>query len=226
MQSRHAARTTNNGASIATRLIVVLAAIAALASTVAFSEPATAAQGSVEGLIQIREGGVISPFSDVVVQVLDGSAVLATATSGLDGSYSIAVEEGSYTLRATPPDGSGLAATQQAITVGPDAVTRVDVLFEVVESRVALTGVVIGPDGQPVVGAGIELRGIQFSDGATTSTDSTGTFVLQVLPRTYRFLEIDAGGNDGRFPDGYRVTADDLEITEAASFTVQLRRTT
>jgi hypothetical protein len=222
MQSKHAARTTSGTAPIATRLIVVLVAIATLATVVAFSQPASAAQGSVEGLVQIREGGVTSPFPDVEVQVLDGSAIVATATSAPDGSYSIVVEEGSYTLRATPPDGSGLVATQQAITVGPDVVTRVDVLFEVVESRVALTGVVVGPDGQPVAGADVELRGIQFSDGATTSTDSTGTFVLQVLPRTYRFLEIDAGGADGRFPDSYRVRADDLEITDAVTFTVQL----
>jgi hypothetical protein len=222
MQSQHAAPTTDDGTPFATFLIAALVVVAALAMTVSFGKPAAAAQGSVEGVVQIREGGVTSPFVGVDVQVLDGATLVATAVSGADGSYSVTVEEGTYTLRAVPPDSSGLAATQQTIVVKPDAVTRVDILFEVVESRVRVSGVVTGPDGEPVTGARVELLGPEPGDGGSTITDTAGAFVLQVLPRTYTRLQIDAGGVDERFSDRYLLNVRNLAITEAASFTVQL----
>lgn len=184
--------------------------------------PASAATGTVSGTVELREGGVVGPFAGVDVQLLDGvGALVDQATTDADGAYSITAEEGDYTLRAEPPDATGLLPSERPVTIAPGSTTVSDFLFTFVESRVTIAGTLIGADAQPVVGADVRFVGPEPDDGDTAVSGGDGSFSVEVLERTFTVV-IDASGVDARFPEVYSVSATGVVVDAPATLDVTL----
>ncbi len=113
-----------------------------------------------------------------------------------DGTYSLMVLPGSYTLRfqdssSTYVDGcyssSGFTPDEYActpVTVTTGDVTGIDVQMPL---GLRLSGTVTGPGGTPLVGIWVSANGGAFGYGfgSSTNTDSNGTYSLTVLPGNY-----------------------------------------
>ncbi len=205
-------------------LVTLAVLVTAVGLTHVASRPAQAAVGSLEGLVQLREGGVTTPFGAVEMSLTEGSAPggapVASASTPADGRYSFSVEEGTYTLTAEPPDASGLTPTSRVVTVGPDSTTTENFLFTIVESQLTVSGTVTGPDGSAIAGAAVSFAGPEDDDGGTDTTDSAGAYSVDVLPRSFT-VSIDVSGLGG-FPDRYSLFASDVVISADTGLDVQI----
>jgi hypothetical protein len=152
-------------------LAVVLAALFALVAAPA----ASAATGVVRGTLVDPdgvpvEGGSICPTGPM--------AFPCSVVTGPDGSFSLAVEEGTTTLRATPSGftGSPFVPTTFGVTVTPDGV---DVGNVVVNRYGSITGIVRDPNGTAVPFAMVNA----CSSCTPVSTDASGRYTLRnVVP--------------------------------------------
>ncbi|MEY2931738.1 MAG: hypothetical protein RL033_2487, partial [Pseudomonadota bacterium] len=121
---------------------------------------------------------------------LEGVLVEASSEEGSVGQLSyfqgfqLQLEDGSYDLRITPPEGSGFAeqVVEGVVLVGADR--RHDVVL--VAAPVAVRGSIFGYARAPVVGAAVHL--LEQSSGtsvAAGTTDASGHYELPCSPGTY-----------------------------------------
>ena len=204
--------------------IVLAAMVVATALTQVDGNPVEAVAGSVEGIVQLRDAGVTEVFEGVTMTLTEGSspggAVVDTVTTIADGTYSLSVEEGIYTLRAEPPDSFGLTPTSRAVTVDPAGTTTENFLFTIVETKLTVSGVITGPTGSPIVGASVDLTGPDVADGGSAITDAAGAYSIEVLPRVFR-VGVNVSTIDP-FPDRYSLFATGVSINADTTLDIQV----
>ena len=204
--------------------IVLAAMVVATALTQVDGNPVEAVAGSVEGIVQLRDAGVTEVFEGVTMTLTEGSspggAVVDTVTTIADGTYSLSVEEGIYTLTAEPPDSFGLTPTSRAVTVDPAGTTTENFLFTIVETKLTVSGVITGPTGSPIVGASVDLTGPDVADGGSAITDAAGAYSIEVLPRVFR-VGVNVSTIDP-FPDRYSLFATGVSINADTTLDIQV----
>jgi len=158
---------------------------------------AQVAQGSLSGIVRDAVSG--QPLSGVSVEVLLQGSVVATGTTGGDGSYLIPVSSGSgYTLRYTLT--GFLTVTYEGVVVESVGTTTLEAVLQIDNSHLGagnVSGRVVNSlTVQGVNGLTINLRaGINATSGsivATTSTSSIGGVV-----GSYAFSSLPAGNYTG-----------------------------
>src|SRR6185312_5658529 len=120
-------------------------------------------------------------IANVNIAAINSSLQTVAATnSDANGNYNLQLPLDLYTLKATPPVGSGLAVAQ----LDNVAVTN-DIVQDIILTRGALlSGRVTNRDGQPYVNAEVILQGTgDFS--VRTNTAADGSYSLRVIPNTY-----------------------------------------
>jgi hypothetical protein len=129
--------------------------------------------------------------------VTDSSGVPAAATvtavgtdyrasTAADGSYELALDPGSYTLRFRS---TGAAAVERAVTVVAGETQTVDVTLQPAELG-SVAGTVTDEAGAPVPGATVTIDGTAFS--ATTAAD--GTYTVTGIPAEEYAMSVAATG--------------------------------
>lgn len=111
-----------------------------------------------------------APIAGASVNVLQGAAVIATASTGVDGRYRIDVPDGTYTVSVTPAD-SALSGVRSVSVDLPRHWPMDFIVTPKSAGRVFLTGDVTLSTGQPVT------SGTVMFAGAGNSINSTGYFV-------------------------------------------------
>nr|WP_240529818.1 carboxypeptidase-like regulatory domain-containing protein [Streptomyces mangrovisoli] len=137
------------------------------------------------GTVRAADGS--TPAEAAVVVIDARGEVVASATSGADGSYSLpVVPPGRFTVQVSA-DGHRPDAT--SVEVGDDGVTRYDVTLQ---PAGALTGTVRhGTTGLPVAEARITLLSADGTPAATATTSSDGTYTLTDLtPGDYTVVAV------------------------------------
>jgi len=172
--------------------------------------------GTGEGLVRGGEAGAVSAASHILPQVgtdavisgvarddqgtaISGVLVVAedaathaetaSATTDGAGSYSLAVPAGTYDLKATPPDGSGLGGTAAYTGIEAAGDMALDVVFVPTE-LVTFSGRLLDRDGDPIPGQSVTLKREPF--GKTGITGDDGDFSIMVPPGEYS-LEVTSG---------------------------------
>jgi hypothetical protein len=144
----------------------------------------------VQGSIVIADGrpGAAALVEAVPVACSTGTSTLCLprdvqTTSAADGTFSLALDPGSYTLRVQPPDGTGFPWVTQSLLVGPTAVTVPQVVVPV-PLYVGLQ--LQDPSGNPVVAAVVRAFHVPATGPAVevgrAITDATGTYVMYLAP--------------------------------------------
>ncbi|HEV7771871.1 MAG TPA: carboxypeptidase-like regulatory domain-containing protein, partial [Conexibacter sp.] len=142
-------------------------------------------------------GGAPAPAAGALVTVLDPStdATVALATTGMDGTYSAVVPDGTYDVRFDPPSGGDFAPT----TVGGIAVAsskRLDVVL-VPAGLARLSGVVRDADGAPVAGALVYVGPSNGGNVGQATTGADGSYSLTAAPGEYRLFVAGPAGRPG-----------------------------
>lgn len=166
-------------------------------------------------------GGGEPPIPGVKIELIQNGVVIATTTTGPDGTYSfIDLPSGDYTIRETQPDGYG-SSTPNEVTVNltPGAAQVVD-FGETVSSMAGHVFVDTSNDGVRQSGeAGIEgvlvtLTGVDAAGNPVTrtaTTDAAGEWLIDdLLSGTYHLVETQ--------PQGY---ADGLDSAGSVGGTVE-----
>ncbi len=144
----------------------------------------------IQGTAFLADG--TTPLQQGEILLLEGGAVVATATSGADGGYLFSgVAPGSYRLAAADAQGVS-AAANLTVTAGATATAGALAL-----GNLSLGGTVEDGQGHPVAGALVTMvpalgTGSDVSFSATTAADGTFTFP-GLAPGSYRVdVESDA----------------------------------
>ena len=180
----------------------------------------TALAGSLAGEVTDNAG---TPQQDVQIQVLGaGNALVGSATTDADGLYGIdPVTDGTYTVLATPPEGS-VHSEATIPNVDVSGVTDLDIVL-VPEGSVSLSGTVVDADGDPMADQCVVL-----SAGALdyeSCTDETGAYSLTLSPGTY---EVDIRHYTNEYIDGqwyyggWQIYGQTVELLTSAVKTLQL----
>ncbi|MEK7813910.1 MAG: carboxypeptidase regulatory-like domain-containing protein, partial [Candidatus Desantisbacteria bacterium] len=81
--------------------------------------------GSISG--KVTEWGGTIPNPNVLVEALQGTVTIGTATTDAYGSYSISVAKGTYTMRASKPQ-CQFVSTQTTVVVSPGTTTYINLI--------------------------------------------------------------------------------------------------
>lgn len=149
----------------------------------------------VEGIVQSAEGedgvaGAQVTFEllrtadeDIRVFALNPRVVGAHAETTADGSFTVALSPGTYTVDIRPPERRGLARATFTLDVPDTPAPTEPVSFRMPDSGV-VTGRALAPDGQPIVGAEVSAW-VTTDDGvrmvATALSGAQGVYRL-LLP--------------------------------------------
>jgi DNA/RNA endonuclease YhcR with UshA esterase domain len=169
--------------------------------------------GNVSGIdISLPRGGRISgvvrdalttlPLAGITVAAYDPSGVaIASATTGADGRYALAVAPAAYRLVAFDPQlnyttsyagGATSYETTGPVAVQADARLTADFTMR---RGVRVNGTVTHQNGGPLTG--IEVFALDASGNRVAgAVTNTGAFTIAVAPGTYRFVAVDP---DGRY---------------------------
>lgn len=131
----------------------------------------------------------------------------ASAITGLDGAYALALSPGVYALHLTAPKGYADQHEHDYVLNG-----SAERSFELRASGL-LTGLVTNARGEPIEGAQVALFDAD-GDGASTTTDEEGRYLVELPDGEYR-IEIEAGGYQGYAGDGVLVAAGKLSFHDA-----------
>ena len=102
-------------------------------STASESVTVTAVTGTVSGTVTDAENGSVVGNATVRLRdAMDSTVVPATATTGSDGRYSVAVPVGDYDVRV---DGAGYVPGTERVTVTENATTTADLALSPVDDR-------------------------------------------------------------------------------------------
>jgi hypothetical protein len=135
-----------------------------------------------------------APLANISVGAQEGN-YNANASTGSDGTYSLAVPAGSYTVWFNDPNAnyvrgcysssssSGFTTDQGAcasVDVTTSGVSGVDVTMPL---GLKISGTVTGPSGTPLADINVGAHAPNFNAGMTTAAD--GTYSFAVLPGSY-----------------------------------------
>ncbi|WP_164477883.1 carboxypeptidase regulatory-like domain-containing protein [Nocardioides pantholopis] len=189
------------------RLVVVLLAVAAVLAGLLVGSPASAADGSLSGVVQVKPaGGPVAPLAGADVHLYRSATtewsgeLVRSVRAGADGSWSAAgLEDGYYFVRVIAPEGSP-AEEYWENAWSPYEVTPVRVDGNavrlprpiVLETPGWVQGRVVDEAGRPVVGAFVSFRASESSGsyGLETGADGrydsrTGDHTDALLPGSY-----------------------------------------
>lgn len=210
--------------------LLLIAAVAVISTTQA---TAAALGGTVSGFVEIHEAGVTSRYAGVEIEIRDAATVVGgPVTTAADGTYSVsAPDDGTYSVVATPPAASGLTPiTEPSVVLAAGETVALNLRFEVVDTRVAVTGTVSDGSGAPVAGVDVRISSVGpdavGDDGGTATTGSDGTYRIDVRSKSSYRISADAGGVGG-LPSVYEVTHDGTQdFSSATVVDIQLPRST
>jgi len=156
-------------------------------SSVSSSSRSITGSVTVHGSVTDGQGHPIVGATLAFLQSGTDAAIAQSAAgsdAGLDGTYSIEIGSGTYTVIVTPPSSSALqplTLTNQQF----DTSMRFDVVL-VPEGSAVLRGHVLDQVGAPAAGASVSLNGYTTGLGyASATTDSSGFYQVVVLPGDY-----------------------------------------
>ena len=122
------------------RLMLGLALVLAVVSTACAGAASSGADSGVQGKVMVGPTCPVeradspcpdSPAGGATVQVLDSSeAVVASGTSASDGSFRVAVEAGSYQVKATRDSAIGRETRPVEVTVTSGEFVTVTLMFD------------------------------------------------------------------------------------------------
>ncbi|GIO25903.1 S8 family peptidase [Ornithinibacillus bavariensis] len=131
-----------------------------------------------EHAVEKQENKVSGIPLDATVSVLETGR--SVGTNPQDGSYSMVIPAGSYTLVA---ETYGYRAKQQAVTVGADEVATANFVLEELP-KATVTGVVTSQkSGNPIAGATVLL--VEDSNVNPVQTDENGSFSITAYEGSY-----------------------------------------
>ncbi len=156
--------------------------------------------------------------SDATVDVVDSdtNVTIVNTTSNSLGNYSVAIEDGTYYVKVTPPAGSGFSsAVAAARTISADTVINF-ILTPV--GTVSLSGHVYDSQGNPVGGQTVRLKG-----SGQATTDSAGSYSITVAPGEY-VLEVESQQNELSLnvPQRLFVSVEDFSLTESTVLDISI----
>ena len=158
------------------QLLLAAALLLTLAPISGIARPAMAAETfHVSGAVTGQAGAAVA---GATVAALDtGGAATASATTGGDGRYSLAVAAGTYDIQVTPPAGSAYQLTTiQGRTVSAD--TTIDIAL-VSASAIQLSGRVLDAQGQGISGQRVSVG------SSSMYTDARGAYAFALSPGAY-----------------------------------------
>ena len=162
-----------------------------LAAAIAFSVTLLILVGVVMASIYQLSGTVKNqasvPFAGATVEVVNPSngTVVASTTTDSTGYYTLSVDAGTYSVRVTPPAGSGFQ-TSIALNRVISGNTILDFVLVPSGSGVTLSGRILDRFGNGQAGQNLYLYPGGNSSPLYTTTDSTGAYSYQVAPGDYR----------------------------------------
>jgi hypothetical protein len=126
-----------------------------------------------------------NPIAGAAVTFRPASGQVTSATTASDGTASVVLAPGSYSVTMYYANGDQ-TKTLQVTANGPNAVSF---------STVAVTAAISDPDSTDLAAASVAHAGNTGTFGPKTAVDSTtGQVTFQVLPGTNTFTAYDAGG--------------------------------
>lgn len=136
-----------------------------------------------------------NPLPNTTIAVTDpgtGSTIVS-ATTDASGNYSLSVEGGTYTIKVTPPAGSGF----QSVTALNRVIAGATILdFALVPADTSeLSGRLLDALGNPLPRQNIGLALAGTNNYRYVLTDATGKYSIRVSPGNYR-LNIEGGNTD------------------------------
>ncbi|WP_226005885.1 carboxypeptidase regulatory-like domain-containing protein [Natrinema salinisoli] len=158
-----------------------------------------AVDGTLEGTVTDMSGDAIA---DATVTVGDQQT-----TTDDNGTYSLDLEPGEYTLTASA---ESYEDASQTVSVEADATTTADVTLEPVPTDGTLEGTVTDTDGESIAGATVTAGDQQ------TTTDDNGTYSLDLEAGDYT-LEVSAEG----YEDASQNVSIEVESTTTADVTLE-----
>ena len=138
---------------------------------------------------------------------------LVTDASGNATMWLLPSTNGTYSIQATPPNGSNLPATSISNVNVSGSDTPVTITFP---AQYTLSGVVKDPLGNTVANQTVYLQVPNGGPQYRTVTDGSGEYSLQAPSGSY-FLEVQApaNGNVGlNVPNGYQIYENNFSLTQ------------
>lgn len=134
-----------------------------------------------------------NPISSVLVRVLQNNTVVASTTTGAQGTYSFSnLAAGTYVVQFSKTGFTTAQVSGVAITTGDSVTVNVQLTGSGTGTG-TITGLVVDPLGRPVQGATISLNGPSGTQTATT--DANGVFEFDNLtPGSTYSLTVTASG--------------------------------
>jgi protocatechuate 3,4-dioxygenase beta subunit len=146
--------------------------------------------GVLTGTVTDTDGAAVA---SVQVRVLQNSSVIATATTGSQGTYRITgLAAGTYVVQFSKSGFTTAQVSGVQISAGDSATVNVQLTSSGTGQGV-LSGLVVDNLGRPVQGADVELSGA--SGDLTTTTDADGLFQFaDLVPANNYVLTVSASG--------------------------------
>ncbi len=175
---------------------------------------ATIAAFQISGRITNQSG---SPLPNTVVEIIDPSnnRTIASTTTSTNGTYSLAVEGGTYSIKVIAPAGSELQsaiAPNQIIT----GATTLDFIL-VPGSLVTFSGRLLDPLGNGIPNQRIGLAPVRTSNYFYITTDAAGNYSFLRSPGTYtlRLENFTSPNTEVNVPPRYFLDSDPLSLTQS-----------
>jgi hypothetical protein len=176
--------------------------------------PPPPASGTLEGVV--RDAVTRAGLAGATVEILSGGTVIATTTTGADGSYDVDVDAGSgYVVRFT--SGGYYAADFNDIDVDDAETVILEAVLQIATTYVG-NGTVSGTVTSSLTGGGlpgvtVNLRaGLNAQTGAVVATGTTngaGQYSIADVPTGYYTAELSAAGYVTAFISVYSLGGQD-----------------
>lgn len=168
----------------------------------------TVLTGTLNGTVTDDSG---TPIENATVSVSENESFVTNTTTASDGTYSLEVETGNYSVSA---DTDGYDRETKNATITENVTTTIDFALT---SESDPTGNIAGQVTDTESGDGIENATVSLSDGESaelTVTDENGNYSLELTIGTYDLL-IEADGYEEK-------TEHNISVTENTTTTVDV----
>ena len=147
--------------------------------------------GTLSGSVTDKQNN--SPIPGVTVEAVQNDEVIETATTGTDGTYTMALPEGTYTVTFRA---EGYAEQESTVTIKAEEAAEKSVQLEKAFGSLAVTVTVVDEDNTsiPLEGAAVEITSTSGQNTYTGSTDASGVYSIDSLPAGTYELSITADG--------------------------------